>query len=352
MSRSIKTNHTTTPLISPERLHLELPLSDTSVSFIEKSRSTANNVIEGKDPRLLLIVGPCSIHNSTAAIAYATRLKALQKRVDDQFFIVMRVHGEKPRTTIGWKGLVYDPALNGTPDLEAGLREMRKLLLTLTEMNLPVSTEFLDPYTHCYLGDLITWGQIGARTSTSQIHRQMASGLSMPIGFKNSVDGDLRSAVNAILAASSSQTYFGLSQAGNVAQVTSRGNPNCHLVLRGSEQEENFQKNAVARASQLLRQAELPPHLFIDCSHGNCRKDHTLQPSVFMNVIDQSIREKNSIRGVLLESYLEAGRQPYTEELGHIDPNISITDACISWNTTEKIIMEAASLRKSSTAMV
>ncbi len=331
----------TTPLPSPRELLCDLPLSSKSASFIRKSQDEASAILNGRSDRLLLIVGPCSIHNTTAAKTYATHLQSLQKKVANRFLVVMRVHGEKPRTTGGWKGLLYDPELNGNCDMEAGLRQMRELLLELSEMRIPTATEFLDPYSAYYLGDLITWGQIGARTSSSQIHRQMVSNLPMPVGFKNTTQGELTPAVNAILAAAMPQTFFGLTEDGQVAQVTSEGNANCHLVLRGSENGENFHSGAVNRAAQLLRQAELQTRLLVDCSHDNCRKDHSRQPSVLHHVMDQVLSGNKAIAGAIIESYLEAGCQPHTEEAGDLSPSISVTDPCLDWSTTERIILDA-----------
>lgn len=341
MSRAFTLPLTAIPLTSPSQLLAELPLSESDALFVEESRQAVRDILEGNSHRLLLVVGPCSIHDTTAAVTYATQLQSLREEVADRFLIVMRVHGEKPRTTIGWKGLLYDPELNGHHDIRKGLQLMRKLLLTLTRMKIPVATEFLDPYAGYYLGDLVSWGQIGARTSASQIHRQMASGLPMPVGFKNTTQGDITPAVNAILAAATPQTYFGLTPDGRVAEVSSNGNPDAHLVLRGSENGGNFQPEAVARAVQLLRQAELPTRLLIDCSHDNCRSDHTRQPSVLSHVMDQTIAGNSAIAGAILESYLQGGRQLHTEDLHNLLPDISITDPCLDWSTTERIILDA-----------
>ncbi len=343
MSRPFTLPIQSKPLTSPTQLLAELPLSEQALRFVKSTREEICSILSGESCRKLLVVGPCSIHSTDAAITYATQLKELQKKVSDQFLLVMRVHGEKPRTTTGWKGLLYDPKINGSEDLESGIRETRKLMTQIVEMGIPIATEFLDPYSCYYIGDLISWGQIGARTSSSQIHRQMVSALPLPVGFKNTTEGELKPAVNAILAAATPHDYFGLTEKGQVAQVSSMGNPDCHLVLRGSENSENFQPESVARAVQLLRQAELPPALLIDCSHDNCRKDHTRQPSVFNHVMDQMLSGNKAIAGAILESNLEEGRQLYNDVPDKLNPRISITDPCIDWQTTERIILDAHS---------
>lgn len=326
------------PLPSPREVHTIQPASEVQHQLIQNSREAIIRILERKDPRLLLVVGPCSIHDITAAKQFATHLKQLSEQVSDRFLLVMRVHCEKPRTCRGWKGLLYDPSLDDTDDLKEGIRSSRQLLLDLAEMGVPTSTEFLDPISPHYLGDLISWAQIGARTSASQIHRQMVSSLAMPIGFKNSTDGDITTAINGVLAAGDSQSFLGVTEEGHVAAITSKGNPHCHIVLRGGMHGPNYSPESIRGALHLLREANLPPHVMIDCSHDNCGRDHRKQKAAFQSVLTQLTEGEEGIMGVVLESHLEEGQQRMETP---VLPSLSLTDPCLSWEETEELILAA-----------
>jgi 3-deoxy-7-phosphoheptulonate synthase len=299
-----------------------------------EGREQVRNVLHGNDPRLLLIVGPCSIHSKESALEYAGKLRELSQKLSDRLLIVMRVYFEKPRTTVGWKGLIYDPHLNDSFDIEDGLRTARSLLLQIGEMGMYAGTEFLDPVVPQYLAGLITWGTIGARTTESQIHRQMASGLSMPVGFKNGTDGNAQIAVDAMLSARSPHGFLGLDTEGRTALVRTTGNPDGHLVLRGGNHGPNFGAESIGEATHRLEAAGVPSQLMVDCSHGNSNKDHKLQGTAFKDVVSQKVSGDKNIIGLMLESNLNAGNQRLCEDLSQLEYGVSITDACIGWDET------------------
>lgn len=327
-------------LITPNQLKEKLPLSDKARRFIRESRQTIADIVNKKDHRLLVVCGPCSIHDISAAKEYARRLKALSEQLSDQLYIVMRVYFEKPRTTVGWKGLINDPYLDGTFDIEHGLHVGRQLLVELAEMEIPLATEALDPISPQYLSDTFSWAAIGARTTESQTHREMASGLSMPIGFKNGTDGSLSTAINAMQAASSGHRFMGINREGQVALLTTQGNPNGHVILRGGKQT-NYDSVSVAECEQEMAAAGLDAALMIDCSHANSRKDYRRQPLVAEDALHQ-IREGNkSIIGLMIESHLNEGNQPSDIPLDQMAYGVSITDACINWDATEALLTHA-----------
>ena len=327
-------------LITPNQLKEKLPLSERARQFIQESRQTIANIIHKKDHRMLVVCGPCSIHDVDAAMEYAKRLKELSAQLNDQLYIVMRVYFEKPRTTVGWKGLINDPQLDGTFDIEEGLHVGRKLLVDLAEMEIPLATEALDPISPQYLSDTFSWAAIGARTTESQTHREMASGLSMPIGFKNGTDGNLGTAINAMQAASSSHRFMGINREGQVALLTTQGNTNGHVILRGGKQT-NYDSVSVAECEDVLAKHNLEASLMIDCSHANSCKDYRRQPLVADNAIQQ-IREGNkSIIGLMIESHLNEGNQSSDIPLDQMAYGVSITDACISWDSTETLLRKA-----------
>jgi len=328
-------------LISPARLKGEFPLSEKALAGITKARQTIADIIKGQDPRLLVVCGPCSIHNPNSAMQYAKQLKALSEELSDQLYIVMRVYFEKPRTTVGWKGLLNDPHLNGTFDIDTGLREGRKLLAKMAELELPVATEALDPIVPQYIADLFSWAAIGARTTESQTHREMASGLSMPVGFKNSTDGDLCVALAGMVSATASHRFLGINQEGQVALQFTDGNPDAHLILRGGTQP-NYDSVSVKDAEQRMKSNGLSGRIIIDCSHANSGKDFRRQVPVARNVIDQIEQGNTSIMGLMLESHLQEGSQKTDCEPDQLNPEISITDACIGWQETESFLREAA----------
>ncbi|HAS6045835.1 TPA: 3-deoxy-7-phosphoheptulonate synthase [Vibrio vulnificus] len=327
-------------LITPEQLKQKLPLSDNARRFIQESRNTVANIIHKQDHRLLVVCGPCSIHDLDAAKDYARRLKALSAELSDQLYIVMRVYFEKPRTTVGWKGLINDPHLDGSFDIEHGLHVGRQLLVELAEMEIPLATEALDPISPQYLADTFSWAAIGARTTESQTHREMASGLSMPIGFKNGTDGSLSTAINAMQAASTSHRFMGINREGQVALLTTQGNPNGHVILRGGKQT-NYDSVSVAECEQDMAKVGLDASLMVDCSHANSRKDYRRQPLVAEDVIHQ-IREGNkSIIGLMIESHINEGNQSSDLPLSEMQYGVSITDACINWQATEALLRKA-----------
>ncbi|MGR8950141.1 MAG: 3-deoxy-7-phosphoheptulonate synthase, partial [Gammaproteobacteria bacterium] len=329
------------PLIPPAILMEELPLTDTASNTVTNGRHSADAIVKGQDDRLIVVVGPCSIHDVDAAIEYADRLKTLAQKHADDLLIIMRVYFEKPRTTIGWKGLINDPLLDNSFEINTGLRTARRLLCDLADMGLPTGTEFLDTISPQYIADLISWGAIGARTTESQIHRELASGLSMPVGFKNGTDGNVKIAIDAIGAACNSHHFLSVTKHGISAIVSTKGNDACHLILRGSGAGPNYDANSVRAASDALEKAGVNPRLMIDCSHGNSRKDHNNQPLVAKSVCEQIAGGSKVITGVMIESHLVAGNQKHD---GH-SPLIygqSITDACISWETTVPVLADFA----------
>ncbi|GAD80741.1 3-deoxy-7-phosphoheptulonate synthase [Vibrio ezurae] len=327
-------------LITPEELKRKIPLSETARQFVQQSRETIANIVDKKDHRLLVVCGPCSIHDVEAAKEYAKRLKALSDVVGDQLLLVMRVYFEKPRTTVGWKGLINDPHLDGSFDIEHGLHIARKLLVELADMGIPLATEALDPISPQYLADTFSWSAIGARTTESQTHREMASGLSMPVGFKNGTDGSLSTAINAMQAASSSHRFIGINREGQVALLTTKGNPDGHVILRGGKQT-NYDSVSVRECEEELAKAGLDAALMIDCSHANSRKDFRRQPLVAADAIQQ-IREGNkSIIGLMIESNIHEGNQGTDIPLDQLQYGVSITDACINWDSTEALLLKA-----------
>ena len=328
----------TQPLITPINLVNELPITPEVEQVVLSGREQVSKILNGEDPRLLLIVGPCSIHNEDLALEYARKLKELSDKLSDRLMIVMRVYFEKPRTTVGWKGLIYDPHLNDTFDIEAGLRTARSLLLKIGQMGMYGGTEFLDPVIPQYLAGLITWSTIGARTTESQIHRQMASGLSMPVGFKNGTDGNAQIAVDAMLSARSPHGFLGLDHQGRTALVRTTGNPDGHLVLRGGNQGPNFGSDSIAEAKARLEKAGVRSQMMVDCSHGNSNKDHTQQGAAFKDVISQKAAGDRDIIGLMLESNLNEGNQKLCENPADLQYGVSITDACIGWTETEALL--------------
>ena len=325
---------------TPAEIHAELPLSPEQAYKVCAFRETVRNIVTRKDPRILVVTGPCSIDDTSAAEEYAVRLAELAGKVKDKMFVVMRTYFEKPRTTLGWKGFVYDPLLDNTFNMEKGLRSSRKLLLKLVDLSLPSATEFLDPLIPQYFSDLISWAAIGARTVESQTHRQLASGLSMPVGFKNATDGSINVAVEAILTARSRHAFLGISNDGRTAVFSTKGNPFCHVVLRGSSQMPNFGSENVAYAVELMRKRGVIPSIVVDCSHGNSRKDPLKQKGVLSDVISQIVSGQKALAGVMLESYLTTGRQEVSERT-KATLGLSVTDGCLGWEETSSLLLEA-----------
>ncbi len=329
-------------LITPEALREALPLPEAGRVFVKSARNIIANIISKQDHRLLVITGPCSVHDVEAAKAYARQLKVLHDKYQDSMYIVMRVYFEKPRTTVGWKGLINDPHMNGSFDVEAGLRKARELLIYLTELGLPLATEALDPISPQYLAELFSWSAIGARTTESQTHREMASGLSMPIGFKNGTNGGLDVAINALQSAASSHRFMGINRQGQVALIKTSGNPDGHVILRGGKQP-NYDSVNVALCEQELAKQNLEPGIVVDCSHGNSNKDYRRQPLVADNVFNQICEGNKSIIGIMLESNINAGNQSSDLPFEQLEYGVSVTDACIDFTTTEQLIADASS---------
>jgi 3-deoxy-7-phosphoheptulonate synthase len=331
----------TEPLTPPAELKRELAADDTHYAVVVRARETVRAILAGTDPRLLAVVGPCSIHDPEAALDYAHRLRALADAVGERLFLVMRVYFEKPRTTIGWKGLINDPHLNGTHDMHTGLRLARRLLLDIAALGLPAGTELLDPITPRYLADLLSWAAIGARTTESQTHREMASGLSMPVGFKNSTAGNLQVAVDALASARHPHTFLGITEEGRTAVVHTRGNPDTHIILRGGRRP-NYDAASIAECQALLARAGLPARVLVDCSHAQTGKDYTRQPEVLADLVRQVRGGTRAIMGFMLESNLGAGSQKLLGGREGLRYGVSITDACIDWETTARCLLEAA----------
>ncbi|WDE06512.1 3-deoxy-7-phosphoheptulonate synthase [Thalassomonas viridans] len=327
-------------LITPEALRAELPLDNEGREYVMAAREVISNIIHKRDPRLLVISGPCSVHDVEAAKEYARHLKALHDKHQDSLYIVMRVYFEKPRTTVGWKGLINDPHMDGSFDVETGLRKARELLIYLTKLGLPLATEALDPISPQYLAELFSWSAIGARTTESQTHREMASGLSMPIGFKNGTNGSLDVAINALQSAASSHRFMGINRQGQVALIKTSGNPDGHVILRGGKQP-NYDSVNVAICEQELSAHKLELGIVVDCSHGNSNKDYRRQPLVADNVFNQILEGNKSIIGVMLESNLKAGNQSANLPREQLEYGVSVTDACIDLQETEKLMMLA-----------
>jgi len=317
-------------LLSPADIKTALPISKSTQNTITKHRQTLQNIIDGKDSRPFIVVGPCSIHDPKSALEYAKKLKQLADEVTDKLFLVMRVYFEKPRTTTGWKGLINDPHLNGSFDIETGLQQARKLMIELVELGLPLATEALDPISPQYLADLISWSAIGARTTESQTHREMASGLSSPVGFKNATDGSLQVAIDALQAVSSPHNFLGINHQGQVSVVRTKGNAYGHIVLRGGGGKPNYDIETVKACEIALKQVNLASNIVIDCSHENSNKDPANQETVFNYCIKQRIEGNNAIIGMMLESHLNWGNQKIPEDLSELKYGVSITDACIN----------------------
>ncbi|GAB4234008.1 MAG: 3-deoxy-7-phosphoheptulonate synthase [Chlamydiales bacterium] len=328
--------YTTKLLPSPNQLKETYFLSHTQTAFIESSRNQTKRILFGTDPRLLAIIGPCSIHDPLAAIEYAKKLRKLSQEVQDTFFVIMRVYFEKPRSGVAWKGLLHDPTLSGTEDLHLGLLITRKLLIDITQLGVPIASELLDPNCIPYIDDVLTWASIGARTPESQIHRQIASGIDIPVGFKNSTDGSYDAAIQAIRVSLECHAYIGLNQEGNVASINTSGNPQAHIVLRGGNHIRNYDKNSVEEVMRALEMEELPLRCVIDCSHGNSQKDPHQQVLVLNDLVRQTCEGSPFIRGFMLESFLKGGRDDEPKHFG-----VSITDPCLDWETTRELILNA-----------
>jgi 3-deoxy-7-phosphoheptulonate synthase len=327
-------------LPSPAAMLAELPKTDAQADFVAHTRRDIHRLIFTDDKRFLLVVGPCSIHDLKAGRVYAKQLADLAKEVADRVLIVMRVYFEKPRTTVGWKGLIMDPHLDGSHDIAEGLRTARTFLREVLDLGLPTATELLDPITPQYIADLISWSAIGARTAESQTHRQMASGLSMPLGFKNGTDGSIATAINAIKAAAQSHTFLGINLDGRASAIVTRGNPDCHIVLRGGSNGPNYSPAHIAQTEELLAKAGLPKAILVDCSHDNSAKQPQRQPEVVRELLGQIAKGRSTIMGAMIESNLEAGNQPFPQPKEKLRYGVSITDGCIDWASTEKLIRE------------
>ena len=328
----------TEPLIAPIELVSKLPITSNAENTVLEGRRQIQEILRGEDPRFIVVTGPCSIHDRGAALEYAERLARLSRRLDDRLLIVMRVYFEKPRTTVGWKGLLYDPHLNGTFDIDAGLHLGRALLLELAEMGVYAATEFLDPVVPQYLTDLVAWAAIGARTTESQTHRQMVSGLSMPVGLKNGTDGGIQIALDAMVSARSPHGFLGIDHHGRTAVIFTEGNAYGHLVLRGGNGGPNFGPGSVAEAQERLVAAGLPTQLLVDCSHANCDKDHTRMHIAFRDVVGQRVAGNTGVAGCMLESNLLAGNQKLNADITGLRYGVSITDQCIGWDETEELL--------------
>jgi 3-deoxy-7-phosphoheptulonate synthase len=335
-------------LSTPREIKRVLPAGKKSAATAAAGRAEAQAILHGHDKRFLAIVGPCSVHDPEAALDYARRLAALREELSDALCIFMRVYFEKPRTTVGWKGLINDPDMDETCELEKGLRIARELLLGITALGLPAATEFLDPIVPQYLADVVSWAAIGARTTESQTHREMASGLSMPVGFKNSTDGSIQTALDALLSARSSHSFLGIDQDGRSAVVATSGNADSHIVLRGGREGANYTSRHTAETERRLRAAGLQPGFMVDCSHANSAKNPRRQALALRSVLAQRRRGRTSIIGGMLESNLEEGSQPVNRDRRKLRYGVSVTDACIDWKTTEKLLRAAAASERQS----
>ena len=329
------------PLVSPAELKLAVPISARAAATVLEARRDVAAVLSGDDPRLLLIVGPCSIHDVDAALEYAQHLRDLAVATSDRLLVAMRTYFEKPRTVTGWKGLINDPHLDGSFDVATGLERTRRFLLRLAELGVPAATEMLDPITPQYIADLISWASIGARTTESQTHRQMASGLSMPIGYKNGTDGELQTAINAMAAAAKPHSFLGIDLGGRTCIVNTSGNPWGSVILRGGRSGPNYEARELRSAMARLEQAGLSPRLIVDCSHANSSKDPSLQPAVFRKVLSERAAGEDRVVGMMLESNLLPGRQDLPDDPETLQRGVSITDACLGWDETRTLIEEA-----------
>src|SRR3989454_680551 len=329
-------------LLPPRALKDEFPMTERANQTVVEGREIVKRILRGDDPRLLVIVGPCSIHDVDGALEYAQKLNRLREELANQLCVVMRVYFEKPRTTIGWKGLINDPHLDGSYDIDTGLKKARRLLLQITGMGLPAATEFLDPIVPQYIADFVSWAAIGARTTESQTHREMASGLSIPVGFKNSTDGSLQVAIDAMTSARTPHNFLGIDQDGVTSIIRTTGNPDGHIVLRGGRLQTNYDRESIAAATAALTKASLPPVLMVDCSHANSGKQHARQQEVWRSVIQQRATGTRSLIGVMLESYLFEGNQPFPNRPDEARYGVSVTDPCLGWEATERMLLWGA----------
>jgi 3-deoxy-7-phosphoheptulonate synthase len=327
-----------TRLITPAQIKEQLPAGDRQLALVERTRREAKSILRGEDERMLVIVGPCSIHDPVSALEYARQLAVLSQELADRYLIVMRVYFEKPRTTIGWKGFINDPNLDESCDMAKGILLARKLLLDILDLGLPTATEFLDPIIPQYTAELITWAAIGARTTESQTHREMASGLSMPVGFKNATDGSFQTAIDAMASACTQHSFLGIDQDGATSIIKTAGNPDSHVVLRGGRTGPNYHPEDVALAEQALRKSGLHPMLMVDCSHANSGKDPNRQPDVWKSILAQRREGNRHLIGAMLESHLHFGSQPLTQDPSILKYGVSITDACMDWETTAALL--------------
>ena len=332
-------------LKSPAELIQEYPVPESSIKTIVESRNAIKDIMDNKDDRKIVILGPCSIHNPSEALEYAKKVSNLEEKVGDKFLLVMRTYFEKPRSTTGWKGLISDPYMDETFDMQKGLEQARKLLIDITSMGVPVGTEFLGSVTPQYIGDLVSWAAIGARTSESQPHREMASGLSMPVGFKNATSGYIGSAVNSILSAQSPHYFLGINLQGKDCRIATRGNKYCHVILRGGNLSANYDMESILKTKKKLQDKDLNSTIVVDCSHGNSGKNYEIQPSVFKSVLNQSLDEY-SIKGLMIESNLFDGKQSISKGISNLEKGVSITDACLGWKKTEELFLEGYEILK------
>lgn len=326
------------PIRTPRYIAAQLPITDEISEHITSARNIIKEILSGKDKRFLMIIGPCSIHDPDAAIEYAQKLKELSEQVEETQFFVIRIYFEKPRSSIGWKGLINDPHMNGSHDIDAGLYIARKLLLDVSAFGLPIATEMLDPFTPQFTSDLISWAAIGARTVESQTHRELASGSSMPVGFKNATDGSIDVAISAMKSAAHPHSFIGINEDGLASIVKTTGNPYLHIVLRGGEDRPNFDRVSVERVISRLKEEALSTKVLIDCSHGNSFKDHTKQPLVLKDVLRQRIDGNDDIIGVMIESNLKGGNQSIPANLDELEYGISVTDKCVDWEATVEMV--------------
>lgn len=327
------------PLPTPHEILSELPLTSSDTEHIYAARNQIEDIITRRDKRIMMICGPCSIDSIPAALEYAMKLRSIQDKVSPKIMLIMRAYFEKPRTTVGWKGMIYDPDLDHSFNIEKGLRLARKLLIQLAELRVPAATEFLEPIIPQYFADLISWASIGARTSESQTHRQLASGLSMPVGFKNSTDGAVSNAVDAIKTASAKHSFLGVINDGRTGVFRTKGNKHCHLILRGGSHNPNYGSENIAYAKELMKKANITPSIVVDCSHGNSMRKPENQPLVMRDILGQIKAGETAISGLMMESYMKTGRQDISEK-GKMIPGLSITDSCLGWKETEAAIIE------------
>lgn len=329
-----------TPLVSPQQLKQELPRSEAAEKTVLLGRAAARSILKGEDQRLLVVVGPCSVHDFDQATEYANRLAKLREKVHDKLEIHMRVYVDKPRTTIGWRGALIDPKMDGSNDINEGLRLTRKLMLYVAELGLPVATELLDPFAPQFVFDIISWSCLGARTSESQTHRVMASAVSAPMGFKNGTGGSIKLAVDAMVAAQNPHAFFTIDHQGQACIVNTKGNTSSHLILRGGRDSSNYDAQSIAQSIELMKAAQLHPAIMIDCSHANSRSDYTNQAKVLHHVLQQRAAGQNAICGLMIESNLNSGKQKIPNNLEQLQYGVSVTDGCIGWEETETLLLE------------